>query len=340
MKKTQVVYVDICSGLSYGDEAKGKIVSHLLNTDKSYDCVCRWNGGHNAGHTIYKDGKKYKTHLIPTGVFYGIPSIIGPNCVLNVEKFFTEIKYLEDNGFDTKVVKVHPNCHIITEEHIKEDMAKYKDSQGSTSTGVAPCYRDKHARIGIRAYNVPELTPFLMDLKNNEIRGNVLCEGAQGFWLDVNHGNYPYVTSSHTLPYDACSLGFSPKKIRNIVGACKIYDTRSGIDPDFPETLFDDPELLKLADTGKEYGTTTGRRRKVNWLNMDKLVDAINMSGSNQIIMSKVDVMEELGIFKLYFNDKLRQFENCEEMKKFIELTIQEMCQIDSFTFSGSLEGV
>lgn len=336
--KDQVTAVDICCGLSYGDEAKGKIVSHLLNSDKSYDCVCRWNGGHNAGHTIYRDGKKYKTHLIPTGVFYGVTSIIGPNCVLNVKKFFDEIEYLKGHGFNTDVIRVHPNCHIITDKHLEEDATKYKDTQGSTSTGVAPCYRDKSARIGVRAQNVSELKDYIMDF--SELKGVVLCEGAQGFWLDINYGNYPYVTSSQTLPCDACSLGFPPQKIRNIIGACKIYDTRSGIDPDFPETLFDDPELLKLADTGNEYGTTTGRRRKVNWLNLDKLVDAINISGANVIIMSKVDIVETLGIFKLYYSGKLMQFKNCEEMKQFIESTINEKCNINSFTFSSALEGI
>ena len=101
------------------------------------------------------------------------------------------------------------------------------------------------------------------------------------------------------MPYGACSLGFSPKLINNIYGACKIYDTRSGLDPEFPESLLDDKELLLLANEGKEYGTTTGRRRKVNWLNIIKLGEAINISGTTHVIISKIDVLININIFKL-----------------------------------------
>ena len=107
--------------------------------------VCRWAGGHNAGHTIYKEGTKYKTHLIPCGIFYGVSSIIGPDCVVHVESFFKELEYLRENGFDTSLIKISPKAHIITQEHINIDIAKYKD-QGTTSSGIAPCYSDKYAR--------------------------------------------------------------------------------------------------------------------------------------------------------------------------------------------------
>ena len=133
----------------------------------------------------------------------------------------------------------------------------------------------------------------------------MLCEGAQGFWLDINYGNYPYVTSSTTLPYGACSLGFSPKLINEIYGAVKIYDTRSGIDTDFPESLFDDEELNKIGEVGKEFGVTTNRRRKVNWLNICKLIKAINVTGTTSLIISKVDVLEQVNIFKLIDADNV-----------------------------------
>ena len=159
-------------------------------------------------------------------------------------QFYKEIEYLKDNGFDTNLVKISPKAHIVSSEHIQEDIEKYLNSQGTTAKGIAPCYRDKYARIGSRVGDKENYNDFNSYIWNEKLYGNVLCEGAQGFWLDINYGNYPYITSSTTLPYGACSLGFSPKLINNIYGACKIYDTRSGLDPEFPEELLDDKELL------------------------------------------------------------------------------------------------
>lgn len=316
--------VDICFGLCWGDEGKGKIVSFLARHG-NYDFVCRWAGGNNAGHTIYLDGTKYKTHLIPSGVFFGKKSIIGPDCVVNVESFKKEIKYLRENGFNTDLVKVSPKTHIITKEHIEEDIKKYYNSQGTTAKGIGPCYRDKFGRTGIRAEEVEFFKDYLWDEK---LYGNILCEGAQGFWLDIDYGNYPYITSSTTLPYGACSLGFSPKLIRNIYGAAKIYDTRSGKDPLFPEDLLEDPILNKIGLEGEEYGTTTGRKRKVNWLNFDKLVEAINKSGTTDIIISKVDILEKVNSFKIIFNNKKVNFDNISEMKFFIQLRLKDLCPL------------
>ena len=203
---------------AWGDEAKGKIVSQL-SKNSNYDFVCRWAGGNNAGHTIYVDGKKYKTHLIPSGVFFGKKSIIGPDCVVNIDAFFQEIHYLEANGFDTSLIKISPKAHIITAKHIKEDKEKHKDTIGTTGKGIGPCYRDKYARIGKRVEDF--LENFRGYVWDENLYGNILCEGAQGVWLDIIQGNYPYVTSSNPLPYGACSLGFPPQKIRNIYGALK-----------------------------------------------------------------------------------------------------------------------
>ena len=333
--KSKINYVDICCGLNWGDEAKGKIVSYLAKTGM-YDFVCRWSGGNNAGHTIYKDGIKYKTHLIPSGIFYGIPSIIGPDCVVNQEAFFQEIKYLQEKGFNTKLILISPNAHVVTEEHILEDKEKLFKTQGTTAKGIAPCYKDKYAREGLRIKDVPEFDSYLWDEK---LYGNVLCEGAQGFWLDINYGNYPYVTSSNTLPYGACSLGFPPQLIRRIYGASKIYDTRSGIDPLFPESLLKDEELLSLVRTGKEFGTTTGRMRKTNWLNLDKLVDAVKISGTTKIIISKIDVIKELGIYKLYHNSNLLIFDNFEEMKNYINKVLKSNTNfLDEIIYSDKAE--
>lgn len=331
----KINYVDICCGLNWGDEAKGKLVSYLAKVG-GYHFVCRWAGGNNAGHTIYRDGQKYETHLIPSGIFYDIPSVIGPDCVVNQESFFREVTYLKKNGFNTNLIFISPKAHVVTNRHIKEDKRKLVNTQGSTARGIAPCYRDKYARCGILVRDIPEFQPYLWDEK---LYGNVLCEGAQGFWLDINYGNYPYVTSSTTLPYGACSLGFPPQCIRHIYGATKMYDTRSGIDPLFPESLLDDKDLLSLVKAGGEYGVTTGRMRKTNWLNLDKLISAINTSGTTIIVISKVDVMEDIQLFKLYHNSSLITFSSLSEMKKFIYHTLTYKCHLlDKIVYSDKVE--
>jgi len=318
--------VDICCGLAWGDEAKGKIVAQL-SKEGGYDYVCRWAGGNNAGHTIYINGNKYKTHLVPSGVFYNIKSIIGPDCVINQEGFLKELDYLKSNGINTDLVKVSPKTHVVLDKHIEDDMKHYYKSQGTTAKGIAPCYRDKFARIGVRAEDLDFFKPYLWDEK---LSGKVLCEGAQGFWLDINYGNYPYITSSTTLPYGACSLGFPPQIIKNIYGAVKIYDTRSGLDPDFPEELLENEELLKVANEGKEYGVTSGRRRKVNWLNMDKLIEAVNISGTTDLIISKIDVLETVRLYKIIFNGEIESFESIMNMKERINHLLNTNCDLIS----------
>ena len=326
--------VDIVSGLAWGDEAKGKIVAQLAKSGK-YNYVCRWAGGNNAGHTIYINNQKYKTHLIPSGVFYNVKSIIGPDCVVNKKSFFEELNYLLEHGFNIDLVKISPKAHIITDEHIEEDKKKYLNTQGTTAKGIAPCYRDKYARTGIRVCDDPDFKNYIWDEK---LEGNILCEGAQGFWLDINYGNYPYITSSVTLPYGACSLGFSPKLINNIFGACKIYDTRSGIDPDFPEDLLNNMELLSIGDEGKEYGVTTGRRRKVNWLNLNKLSYAINVSGTTHLIISKIDILLKLNVYKLINNDIIT-FDTFDNMKDYIENYLHTNCtNLTNIIYSDNVE--
>jgi len=333
MSVNAIKKVDICCGLAWGDEAKGKIVSQLAKNN-DYDFVCRWNGGNNAGHTVYINKKKYKTHLIPSGVFYNVKSIIGPDCVVNIKSFFEEVDYLKTNGFNTELIKISPKAHIVTDEHIEQDINELNKEQGTTKRGIAPCYSDKYRRVGLQAESSAELVPYLW---NEELYGNILCEGAQGFWLDINEGNYPYTTSSVTLPYSACSLGFSPKLIDDIYGAVKIYDTRSGIDPFFPDELLDNVELHKIGEVGEEYGVTTKRRRKVNWLNLNKLIYAINVSGVNILIISKVDILEQVGVFKLYYDDIVVTYGNMNEMKEYITLKIGSECpNVSSVKFSNN----
>tara|TARA_B100000131_G_scaffold305870_1_gene332314 strand:+ start:345 stop:1361 length:1017 start_codon:yes stop_codon:yes gene_type:complete len=328
---------DIVVGLAWGDEAKGKITSHLASLSKGdssyYDFVARWNGGSNAGHTIYIGEDVFKTHIVPCGVLHGIKSVIGPNCVLNAESFYRELDGLDSKGVDVSLVKVSPRCHIVSNEHIEFDKNNLSKRLGTTSSGIAPAYSDKAARVGTLAGDVLDHNL----IWDEELYGNVLCEGAQGVWLDINRGNYPWVTSSETIPYSACSLGFPTQVINNIYGAAKIYDTRSGEDPMFPTSLLDDPLLRRIADAGSEFGVTTGRRRKVNWLNLNLLLDSINLTGTTSLLISKCDILEEVGVFRLFYNDNILNFGSLDDMKRFIKLKVNESCRfVNKIGFSHS----
>ena len=328
-----IKHVDIIYGLAWGDEGKGKISNAIA---KDYDYVCRWNGGPNAGHTVYINNIKYKTHIIPCGIFQDKPSIIGPGCVLHLEKFYAELKYLNENGFNIGLVKVSPKTHIITEDHIEYDLDNLKNKFGTTGQGIAPCYSDKMLRKGIRAEQVlPK--EFLWD---ENLSGSVLCEGAQSVWLDIDHGTYPYVTSSSTMPYAACSLGFSPRLVRKLIGVAKIYDTKSGIDPLFPESLWEDESLSAIITEGTEFGSTTGRKRLVNWLNLDKLIQSIRLSGCTDLIINKCDVLETVGKFKVIFENEVIIFYNLDTMKEFITTLIKENTSVETIVFSGSKEQI
>jgi len=325
-----VDYVDVVCDLSWGDTGKGKVSAYLAGSG-DYDFVARWAGGNNAGHTVYIDGKKFKTHIIPSGVFYGVKSVIGPGCVINEKSFYEELMYLKENGFDTSLVKVSPRAHIVTDEHIKEDSANM-GYLGTTKKGIAPSYADKMARSGILA-KVVFHNELLFDSEN--MYGKVLCEGAQGFYLDIDWGNYPYVTSSTTLPYGACSLGFSPKKIRDIWGLCKAYDTRAGNDPYFERTITQKQDLIGLAKLGSEYGVTTGRERQVNWLNLDLLIKAISISGTNKLIINKCDIIKEFGKYNVIYMGLLASFSSFEGMKSYILNKISHL-ELEEVFFSES----
>jgi adenylosuccinate synthase len=328
-----IKYVDIIYGLAWGDEGKGKISNAIA---KDYDMVCRWNGGPNAGHTVWINNVKYKTHVIPCGIFQDKKSIIGPGCVLHAEKFFSELKYLNDNGFDIGLVKVSPKAHIITDDHISYDLNNLKKDLGTTGQGIAPCYSDKMLRKGVRAEQIiPK--EFLWDEK---LEGAVLCEGAQSVWLDIDHGTYPYVTSSSTMPYAACSLGFSPRKVRKLIGVAKIYDTKSGVDPLFPESLWTDETLNKIIEEGHEFGSTTGRKRLVNWLNLDKLIESINLSGCTDLIINKCDVLETVGAFKLLRNNQVVEFANMLDMQSYINKRRLNLTEVETLNFSGNKESI
>ena len=326
--------VDIIYGLAWGDEGKGKIANAMA---KHYDFVYRWNGGPNAGHTVYVNGKKYKTHIIPSGIFAGKKCIIGPGCVININKMLEELSMLTMAGYNIDLVKVHPNAHIITEDHIAYDK-EHLSHLGTTAQGIAPCYSDKMLRRGKRAIDILE-SNWIWD---GELSGKVLCEGAQSVWLDIDHGDYPYVTSSTTMPYGACSLGFSPKKVRRIIGVAKAYDTKSGVDPLFPTTLWNDPVLNKIIELGGEYGSTTGRKRLVNWLNLDKLKKAILLSGCTEVIINKYDILEQVNEYKVIHGNELQTFSNFRDMKRYVmdALLMASGSDVHEVTWSGNPEKI
>lgn len=310
-------YADVVVDLQHGDTGKGKVTNQLARNE-SYTHVVRYGGGHNAGHTIYHEGKKVVTHAIPCGVLHGIKSIIGSGCVVNPKMFLDEVQELESLGFATKdLVFIANNAHVITDAHLAEDA---KDvSVGTTKRGNGPAYRDKYGRTGIRAENVPELQPYLVDLyeefhhNKRGFNSGILFEGAQGFGLDIDWGDYPYVTSSHCTAGGATLNGVPPSAIRTVWGVAKMYETYVGAKKFQPE----DPVFDRIREIGAEYGATTGRPRQVNWLNVRELYKAAEINGVRNLIINKVDVLEQIGVFKLY-DGKLVEFKSLSDMKIYL----------------------
>jgi len=307
---------DVVVDLQYGDCGKGKVTHHLART-KKYSHVLRYNGGCNAGHTIFHKGKKFITHQIPAGIFFGIRSVIGSGCVVSVEQFFKEIKMLEDAGIRTKgKIFVAANAHIITEANRAEDRANGKKI-GTTGSGNGPAYRDKYGRTGLRAEHVRRLKPYLINLYEEWFKKNnatILAEGAQGFGLDIDWGDYPFVTSSHCTTAGALLNGLPPGAVRDVWGVAKIYETYVGSKKFQPKgKVFD-----QIDDIGEEYGATTGRRRQVNWMNMQTLERAIRMNGVTHVVFNKMDVLRAVKRGAVIDKGRVREFETEKAMKDFI----------------------
>ena len=300
------MYADVIVDLQYGDCGKGKVANALCK-DGDYTHIIRYNGGCNAGHTIYNNGKKFVTHHIPCGVFHGIRSIIGPGCVLSPKLFFQEIEELQAAGYDVKdLIKISSNTHIITDFHLAQDS---KDEKiGTTKRGNGPAYRDKYDRRGMRAIDMPELEPYLIDMHEelftSSQEARILFEGAQGFGLDIDWGDYPYVTSSHCTVGGAINNGVAPKYIRNVWGVAKCYETYVGAkDHQGTDSVF---EIIR--SVGEEYGATTGRPRQINWADWNLLERAINVNGVNKIVFNKMDVLEEVQRWEIFVDGSLYEF--------------------------------
>ena len=319
-------YADAIVDLQAGDTGKGK-VAHAIAKD--YDLVIRYNGGSNAGHTVYHDGQKIVTHQVPIGVLFGIPSVIGRGCVVNIAELVKEIRMLRSMKIATDgLIYVDKYAHVVTQQHLAEDG---KDSKiGTTRQGIGPAYRDKYARVGTRVVDIhPEdFVDFrvcdMYDILHTQLLFNtpkkILCEGAQGFQIDIDWGDYPYVTSSHCTIGSVLLNGIPPQKLRKVIGIMKAYETYSGFKTTFQDE--NDADLQKIQEVGGEFGATTGRKRKVRWLDLDGVIKAININGVTELIINKLDVMDKVGVFKMVRNGKLVEFDTMDKFKAEVETTI------------------
>jgi adenylosuccinate synthase len=340
-------------GTQWGDEGKGKIVD-LLSRDA--DAVVRFQGGHNAGHTLVIDGQKTVLHLIPAGILQpGVECLIGNGVVLSLKALREEIVELEAKGVDVRSrVRISPSCAIIMPWHEMLDRAREQargdKAIGTTCRGIGPAYEDKVARRGLRTSDLlnPELLKekieHVLDFHNfvlsqrfgmqplsvqemidqalelgayfadqvGDVTGRlfqlrdegkrVMFEGAQGSMLDIDHGTYPYVTSSNTTVGGVCTgAGIGPDAIDYVLGITKAYVTRVGGGP-FPTELFDE-NGKRLGRRGDEFGATTGRPRRCGWLDAVALRRMAKLNGISGFCVTKLDVLdgfEEIKICTAY----------------------------------------
>ncbi|MCB1702361.1 MAG: adenylosuccinate synthase [Halioglobus sp.] len=333
-------------GTQWGDEGKGKIVDLL--TDQA-DAVVRFQGGHNAGHTLVIDGRKTVLHLIPSGILREhVKCFIGNGVVLSPEALLKEMAELEATGVPVRErLKISAACPLILPYHVALDQAREaKRGFEKIGTTVGPAYEDKVARRGLRLgdlqdehrfarklkevmeyhnfslknyYQVEpldyatvladtlqmasELLPMMADVTSSlhELRttdANIMFEGAQGSLLDIDHGTYPYVTSSNTTAGGtATGSGFGPLYLDYVLGITKAYTTRVGSGP-FPTELFDDTGKY-LADRGHEFGATTGRARRCGWFDAVALRTAVNINSVSGICLTKLDVLDGLETIRI-----------------------------------------
>ena len=340
--------IDIIIGLQYGDEGKGKIVKHYIDTEH-YDWCIRFNGGPNAGHTIYLGDRKIVTHQIPTGIVRpGIKCWIASGCVVDLSKLKDEIDELTSAGIHDIAGRlfISPACHLITEENIAFDKAN--NAVGTTGSGIGPTYARKCFRTGRRIdhfikkgllKDIVFPFQFLETIPADEVASSkILLEGAQGFQLDIDWGQYPFVTACNCIaPYAMVSTGLPMKSVRNIIGIAKIYETYVGSNT-FQGS---DPELATLQQLGQEFGATTGRKRQTNWLNLRELAKAIAVNNTNKVIINKCDIMKECGAFKLIDREgMLKVFPAMLVMKRFIVEQLTNQFPDIEIEFSGVKNGL
>ena len=339
----------IVVGLQWGDEGKGKIVDFL---SEKADVVARYQGGHNAGHTVVIKNEKFILHLIPSGILYkNKKCLIGNGVVIDPAALIEEINGLRERGVKiSRNLFISKNAHVIMPYHMALDKQSEKlrgaKSIGTTGRGIGPAYSDKIGRTGIRMadllqpdvfkdklkahliyinfllenlyktdgfkaddiYNeyvgyAEKLSAYIADtdiIINRTIaeKGNVLFEGAQGTMLDIDHGTYPFVTSSNAIAGGACTgLGVGPTKISKVLGVVKAYTTRVGSGP-FP-TEIKDALGDTLREKGGEYGATTSRPRRCGWLDMVILRHSARINGLTGIALTKLVILDGLNAIKI-----------------------------------------
>jgi adenylosuccinate synthase len=336
-------------GTQWGDEGKGKIVDWLT---ENVDGVVRFQGGHNAGHSLVVNGRKTILRLIPSGILHPrVQCYIGNGVVLSPQAFFAEIDELKAAGVDAESrVLVSGNCPLILDYHIALDKAREarrgEAKIGTTGRGIGPAYEDKVARRAVRTqdlFDAPRfgelvrevldyhnfvltkylgaeavdaqqvidgtlrlaerLKPMIADVShrlNTQMAAgkSFLFEGAQGTLLDVDHGTYPYVTSSNTVAGAAAAgAGVAPQKLHYVLGITKAYSTRVGSGP-FPTELLDvDGEHLR--NKGKEFGSVTGRPRRCGWFDAAALRRSVQVNGTTGLCITKLDVLDGMSVVKL-----------------------------------------
>lgn len=307
-------------GNLFGDEGKARIVHYLA---KDYDWVIRFNGGANAGHTIYRDGKKFVHNLLPS-FDWRIPKqkcFLSQGMVIDLKKLFEEVSqaeldYFSVTGSNNSVasrVYVDPDAFVVLPKHIEEDKAK-NGHIGSTNRGIGPAYKDKVNRSGKRvkdllnekdeyALKLKEIGvqfKHVLSLKPELEKSNLLFEGAQGVMIDLNHGTYPYVSCSDATVSGIYSSGFAWMKLDKVYGVTKSYMTKVGEGP-FPTEVFGE-EAEYLRKLGEEYGATTGRPRRIGWLDLPMLNYACQKAGITDLIVTKMDILD--GMDKVKVCDK------------------------------------
>jgi len=328
--------IDLIVGLQWGDEGKGKIVDLVA---KNYDIVIRSQGGHNAGHTVVVDGKKYALHLLPSGVLNkNATNVIGNGVVVYPPQLIKEIKNFGEEI--KKKLLISDKAHMILDHHIAIDQARErlrgKNAIGTTGRGIGPAYADKIARVGVRMgelRDIPRLLEKLehyyemnkeyfdylgIEIPNREklerelkewrdelgdmivdttkylwdnFDKNMLLEGAQATLLDIDHGTYPYVTSSNTIASGALTgSGIPPKKLDKVIGIAKAYATRVGNGPFPTEDLSEAGDRIRKQ--GAEFGTTTGRPRRCGWFDVVAAKYAVSLNGCDEVAIMKLDVLD------------------------------------------------
>ncbi|MFL6242329.1 MAG: adenylosuccinate synthase [Acidimicrobiia bacterium] len=351
-------------GTQWGDEGKGRFTDYLA---KESELVVRYQGGHNAGHTIVVDGDVFALQLVPSGVLYDyVTPVIGNGVVIDPGVLVDELDMLERKGLDTRRLRVSGNAHLIMPYHQELDRVteRYlgKNKLGTTKRGIGPAYADKALRVGLRVqdlldakifreklelvlrekngvlakvYNrlpldadeicerylglVPRLEPLIADtvhLVHDALDAGqrVLFEGAQATYLDLDHGTYPFVTSSNPVAGGVCTgAGVGPRAIDRIVGVTKAYVTRVGSGP-FPTELHEgDADGDLLVDRGGEFGTNTGRRRRPGWLDAVMLRHAVRLNTCTEIAITKLDVLSpfpEVKVCVAYEGDDGKRYEH------------------------------